>query len=496
MAIGPKWRTAFYSVLALGSAAAVTIYANILSRIDPFANMRGQAGNVNPIEIEFHDVGMRHWSHGKLVTSGQIGRIDVHRDHQQYDLYDVSNGIYHTTDAAFHYDGAHARWFDSAQRLEADGGVHVVGKNFDLRAPGFQSDKLTNLVHIGGPATGTLGGGQAKAIEVVYNLANESYETGPIEWKGKLAINTQQPDKSGPPSQGGQADDDSVRDWDIHGKHSFGDKGKKGLQHYVEMRATDNDSIVTSPKGTYDRNSDVVDCEGPVKYWGVKANLICDRLVIYRKEKRAVATGNVVIYIKPEDKQLAPDEKMEVPPFRPEVPDSISKDRPPAPMGSDQHSKELNDDLRSSETFKKYPATIRADRIVYWYKKGERHADITGSPQAQQELPEGRWRMAWSNHAKYDGEKETLTLISSPGLHDTRMKNSIGDDGTAAIYTFSTKDDDDYYEADDEHIILKSLDTEANEAAAKAGKGKTPPPTKPAAPPTKNPPGLEGPIGH
>src|ERR1019366_3974108 len=98
------------------------------------------------------------------------------------------------------------------------------------------------------------------------------------------------------------------------------------------------------------------------------------------------------------------------------------------------------------------PVRIGADRIVYWYKKGERHADITGSPQAQQELPEGRWRMAWSNHAKYDGEKETLTLISSPGLHDTRMKNSIGDDGTAAIYTFSTKDDDDYYEADDEQI--------------------------------------------
>src|ERR1022692_4551953 len=155
MAIGPKWRTAFYSVLALGSAAAVTIYANILSRIDPFANMRGQAGNVNPIEIEFHDVGMRHWSHGKLVTSGQIGRIDVHRDHQQYDLYDVSNGIYRTADAAFHYDGAHARWFAGAQRLEADGGVHLIGKSFDLRAPGFQSDKLTNLVHIKGPATGS-----------------------------------------------------------------------------------------------------------------------------------------------------------------------------------------------------------------------------------------------------------------------------------------------------------------------------------------------------
>ncbi|MHB8637534.1 MAG: hypothetical protein ACYC96_13780 [Fimbriimonadaceae bacterium] len=495
MTIGPKGRTVLFSALALASAAVAIVYVNVLRRIDPFASMRGPSGALNPIEIEFHDVNMKHWRQGRLVTSGRIGRIDVHRDHQQFDLYDVSNGVYRTADARFRYEGAHATWLAGSQRLEADGGVHVIGKNFDLRAPGFQSDNRTNLVHIGGPATGTLDGGQTKVVEVAYNLADDSYSTGPIEWTGKLAINTQQPDKSGPPSQGGQSSDSSVRDWHIVAGKTIHDKGKNGLVHYVSFRGTDGVSIVQAPKGTYDRAKDIVTSEGPVKYWGEKANLVCDHLVIYRKEERAVATGNVVIYIKPEDNQTL-DDKMEVPPFRPAVPDSISKDRPPAPMGSDQHSKDLVEELRSSETFKKYPATVRADKIVYWYKKGERHAIITGSPQAQQELPEGRWRMAWTHRALYDGEKETLTLISSPGARDTRMKNSLGDDGTATTYVFSTKDGDDSYEADNEVATLKSFDEDANAAAANAGKTKAKPQAKPNTPPPKNPPILQGPIGH
>ena len=496
MDIGPKWRTALYSALALGSAAAAIIYVNVLRRIDPFAAMRGPGDVTSPIEIELHDVDMRDWAHGKLVTSGRIGRIDVHRDHQQYDLYDVTNGVYRTADATFRYDGGHATWFSNAQRLEADHGVHVVGRDFDLRAPGFQANGTTNLVHIGGPAVGTLDHGKVRVVDVQYNLADESYRTGKMDWDGKLAINYQQPDKSGPPSQGGQADDNAVRDWHIEDGTTVHDKGRNGLFHYETFRGTDGVSIVQAPKGTYDRDRDIVTAEGPVKYWGEKANLICDHLVIYRKEKRAVATGNVVIYIKPEDNQRL-DDKMEVPPFRPAVPDEISKERPPAPMGSDQHSKDLNEDLRSSDTFKKYPATVRADKIVYWYKKGERHADITGSPQAQQELPEGRWRMAWTHHAIYDGEKETLKLISSPDQRDTRMKNSIGDDGTAEWYEFSTKDDDDSYTAFHEDALLKSLDQEANEAAAKAGKDKGKGPAKPpTSPPTKNPPNLQGPIGH
>ncbi|HLK16153.1 MAG TPA: hypothetical protein VKT78_15215 [Fimbriimonadaceae bacterium] len=493
MTVGPKWRTFLYSLLAFGSAAAVTVYVNILSRADPFAAMRGPSDISNPIEVEFHNLHLQHYRQGKLITSGQIGRIDVHRDHQQYDLYNVANGIYHTNDGTFHFDGDHAVWYSSAQRLMARGGVHVVSKSFDLRAPSFDCTRLTNILTVEGPATGTLGGGDVTASGIAYNLADDTYSTGKVVWRGKLALNFQNPERSGPPSQGGQSDD-KPRIWEVQLDHSF---EKNGIKHGTNLRATDGDSIITSPKGSWDRNNngDIIECEGPVKYWGVKANLICDHMTVDRKKKIATATGNVVMYIKPEEKQTGPDDKMEVPPFRPEVPENISKSRPPAPMASDQHSKDVVNDVRSNENFKKYPATVRADKIVYFYKKGERHAEITGSPQAQQELPEGNWRMVWSYRAHYDGEKETLTLYSSEGNRETRMKNSIGDDGTATRYEFSTKEGDDSYSADNEHVRGQSFDEEANDAAAKAGKKPDKAGTQ-KPPPGKNPPNLRGPIGR
>jgi lipopolysaccharide export system protein LptA len=331
---------------------------------------------------------------------------------------------------------------------------------------------------------------------VKYNTSDGSYQTGAIDWHGKLAINMQEPEKSGPPSQGGKpSDDDSVREWYIHGETTS--HPSKGLVTYGTCRATDKVSILTSPKGTYDKEKDILVCEGPVKYWGEKANMICDHLVVYHKEKRLVATGNVVIFVKPEDKQVL-DDKMEVQPFRPVVPDDVSKTRPPAPILTDKRSKDLNEDLRSSDNIKKYPTTIRADKIEYWYKKGERHAICTGSPQAQQEFPEGRWRMAWTHEADYDGEKETLTLISSKDVRDSRMKNSIGDDAIAARFELSTKDGDDSYEATNEDIHYFNLDEESNQAAAKAAadKKKTDTKTPSPPPPGKSPPIISGPIGH
>jgi hypothetical protein len=105
--------------------------------------------------------------------------------------------------------------------------------------------------------------------------------------------------------------------------------------------------------------------------------------------------------------------------------------------------------------------------------------------------------MIWSHEAAYDGEIERLKLKSSEGQFDTRMRNSIGDDLTCKNAEFSTKDNDSYYEAWEEKGRGKSYDEEANEAAGKAAAdkkkkddGKTPPP------PVKNPPGLNGPIGH
>ncbi len=490
MKVSSLGRTVLFSALAFATAAAVTVYVNKLSELDPFAGLRNRQDVMNPIDIQFKDVEMKHWKKGKLVTSGHIGRVDVHRDRQVYDLYNVTDGVYHTADSTFHYEGGHAIWYTAAERLNADGGVRVSGKNFDLTAPNFVYNAMTNIVEVPGPATGKLAGGITKVENVHYNISNEHFKAGPIHWEGLVAINYQQPEKSGPPSQGGKSDDNATRSWIIDSPDYETDKDNTDVTHYKNIRATDKVSIFTSPVGTYDRKKDVIICEGPVKYWGEKANLICDHLEIYQKEKRLVATGNVVMYLKPEDKQVL-DDKMEVPPFRPVVPEEVSKDRPPPPILTDKHTKEANDELRKTDNVKKYPSTIRADKIVYWYKKGNRHAICTGSPQAQQEFPEGRWRMGWAHEADYDGEKDLLTLISSAKeKRDARMKNSIGDDGVAEKFILSTKDGDNYQHAFNFSGIFVSTDEDANSNAAKAAADKK------GAGTTKPPSGLNGPIGH
>lgn len=89
---------------------------------------------------------------------------------------------------------------------------------------------------------------------------------------------------------------------------------------------------------------------------------------------------------------------------------------------------------------------IVCDEVEYWYRKGQRHGHIIGYPQGRQDLPQGRWRMVWAASADYDGEKDTLTLYSTPGKNDVRMKNSKGDDLIALTLTVSTKDDADEQE--------------------------------------------------
>jgi LPS export ABC transporter protein LptC len=105
--------------------------------------------------------------------------------------------------------------------------------------------------------------------------------------------------------------------------------------------------------------------------------------------------------------------------------------------------KKLDEELRNGKTLRKYPMVILCDQIEYWYGKGERHGHAIGSPQGRQELPGARWRDVWSTAADYDGEKDELTLMSTPGKIDVRMKNSKGDDVTALQLTVSTKEDAD-----------------------------------------------------
>ena len=69
------------------------------------------------------------------------------------------------------------------------------------------------------------------------------------------------------------------------------------------------------------------------------------------------------------------------------------------------------------------------------------------SDQARQELDGNRWRQVWTNKAYYDGEKETLRMVSSEGKMDTRMINSIGDDFVTEYLVTSTVDGSNDFES-------------------------------------------------
>ena len=147
--------------------------------------------------------------------------------------------------------------------------------------------------------------------------------------------------------------------------------------------------------------------------------------------------------VKPKEKQEEPATETELTPLPPAVPDSISSTRPPAP--DDETAKKKEDEIRGMKNLRQYPLVVLAPAIEYWYKKGERRAVITGSPQARQDLPDKGWRYVWADNAKYDGEKESLALFSAPTKQDVILKNSLGDELYGVSGVLSTKEDDDTY---------------------------------------------------
>jgi hypothetical protein len=268
---------------------------------------------------------------------------------------------------------------------------------------------------------------------MLYSMADDSYSVGPIVWEGTT---------EGPLAEIQSQAKPTHWKFETKGVSSF----KGDLQVFPEGEATDGEIIVKAQLLERNIKTDVVTATGRVFYFSEKANLVCDKAVIYRKEKRAVLTGNVDMLVKPEDaRKLAVEE---IPPFRPMVPDEVAKGRPSPPsVQKSEAQKALDDEVRSSGTGRKYPVSVTAGKIEYWYAEGQRRAVITGAPQAMQQLAGERWRYVWAVRAEYDGEKERLKMLASDGKDDLRMKTSLGDDVTARWIDLSTKEDEDDWSA-------------------------------------------------
>ncbi|MCH7904213.1 MAG: hypothetical protein IH944_06550 [Armatimonadetes bacterium] len=406
-------------IIGVPAVALLTIGVGWVSmaeilRADAFVKFRGGDEPLGATEgIAISNFEFKIHEFDRLTSSATVDSASVTRDRSTITMTGVRNGhFWMEEDDDFFYEAERAVYRYYTRQLLADEGVHVWNDRMDLFADEFQYDKDTGTLTIQGEVTGTLDGGYLIASEVGYVTDGRILTAGEVSWTGKLQDPVQ----------------DERREWQIHGLHMeiVGDVGR-----YEEARATDGEIIVVADFVTHYREEDVLIATGNVRYWSVDVNLKCDEATVYRDERRVKLVGSVTMLIKAED-----DEKLE----ETKILDVPRMDRDGTPTDPQAATDEQIEALRDTENIRKFPTKVVADQVEYWYKDGERRAVITGNPFARQDLASG-WRFGWAHSALYDGEAETLTLLSSEGKQDAMLLLSIGDRFKATDITLSTNED-------------------------------------------------------
>jgi hypothetical protein len=476
----PRYAKIFFAFFAALVVAGAAFRAQRFLTQDPFANFK-QADLFGDVGIRLSTVQVKHYSGTKLVGIANVDRIDVRQDRQYLDFYGIHNGSFITPHGPISFVADLANFNAITHELNVTSGGKVTNKDIAVTTPAFRYDQQTGILDMPGSVQGKFYDGNIAAQGLSYNATDKTYEIQTVRWVGTLPKETLE-------VGGGQASGQSRTPWNLSGHV----KGTPDLDVYTDATATDGEVLIKAPRIERDKHSDVLTATGKVYYFSEKANLVCDKAVVFKREKRAVLTGDVHMLVKPKDQEKL--ELQDIPPFHPPVPDKIASARPAAPAPQEaQQQKDLDDEVRSSKTSRKYPMHVKADRIEYWYGKGTRHAIITGKPEAYQQMVSDRWRRVLTFKAFYDGENDLLTLQSAPGKSDTRMVNSIGDDLTAQSFKVSTKDDDETYEGEQVQGVVYSEEEDIPKGKPKGGTGTpaaAPPTAGSAGPPTStNPPG-------
>jgi hypothetical protein len=470
-------------VAALAVVLAAGAVIQTVLRIDAYAALKATSKSVDPnLGVRIEGVTIKSYEKDKLVLKANMDRLDVRQDKQHYDLFGVKDGVFYSKKEALEFDAPKAQWNVQAHELEAPDGGHIKGKEADLQVPQFAFNSKTGVMNTLGPVKGKLSGkikGNIEAKGVRYDINKGSIRTGPISFAGTF-------------SGFQEAGQTSQRRWKLAGElmESEGD-----TRIYTKGEATDGDIWVFADRIEQNVKTDIIIATGHVKYISVKTNMACDKAVIDRAKKVATLTENVTMLLKAKEKQVAIKSDEGIPPFRPIVPAEIAKTRPQAEIdGPTAEQKKLDDEIRSSRNIRDYPTVCYADKVVYWYGKDNKHAEISGKPQARQELRDGAWRQIWTNMAYYDGEKDTLKLVATPGKDDLRMIDSIGDDSTAETLIVSTEEGNDKIWATKVRATVPDYDNEIPKgdkpktATTGGGGGQ-------GTPPPKQKPPLSGGIG-
>jgi len=412
-------------VVGIGAFTAGAVFGFPLLAKDAFADHRPGSGpwEDQTIGMQLNGVKMSVFDGDKLMTEADIGTVNIGKDRQTFGFLDITGRAGDTDKIDFTADKGD--YNSIAAQLRFQTGIRLQNKDFDLFAPKLTVDDRFDNIQIPGPLKGTLAGGKFVASNVKYKLGEKEMITGPVRWQGTLPKSAQQ----------GTPITNQRIPWDIQGNDGI---AKNGIMKYTDARATDGEQLIRAKNVDFNSKTDVLIATGPAYYYGDDINLVADKITVYRKERRLLLEGNVRMLVKPKDQ---PDIGGEIPPMRPDVPTNIAQGRPDPPTPEEaSQQKDLDEALRSSKTIRDYPALIKAATITYWYRQGERRADIQGSPECLQDFPGNRWRRVVAGKAFYDGEKETLKLETIPGQTLARLKTSIGDDLTADWFEVSTKE--------------------------------------------------------
>ena len=451
--------------LCIVAFPAVYNYLKIFVSTDPFSSLFAKSPEDidDSIEIRMDKVVLRDYKGAKLISRANANRIDILKDRQSVNLYGVTNGVYDGSKGHFTYSAASATWSLGAKWVTVNKSLDIHGKDLDLHAQGLTYDDRVGELRITGKVTGRLYKGHVVASTVRYNMTSGASETGAVDWTGKLDLGPQDEAQSAP------------RTWNIHGAHQ---KTTGDVSVFEKGTATDGDLILVAPIVEHNQKTDVLTANGGIQYYSAKADITADKCVVYRKEKRAVLTGHVVMYVKPKSQEDTPTKQEKLPEFKPVTPDKVVAKHLSTPPDKDTE-KEMEDEIRSTKNLRDFPMVVVSAQIEYWYAKGNRHAVITGEPQGRQTLKGDEWRHLWSHQAFYDGEKETLRLVSTESKKDTIMKNSLGDNTKATEITVSTKEGDDEMDCTEPESLINTFDDEIpRDDKTKSNDKGTPPPTK------------------
>jgi lipopolysaccharide export system protein LptA len=427
-------RNAAWALTGMAAVVGGLVWARDLVRIDPFARLRQPATVEEEAGIKLTNVRMKHYKRGDLVAQASADELEVRKDRQQFDLVGVRDGLLYKSGEKARFIAERANYNVARQTLEITEGARFANENLDLQTDRLTYDQKTSEVTVPKEITGKLYGGNVRSDDFRFTLGTGAFAGRNGTWSG---------DPSNLPAMRGLPQIGGATAWIFNAKDYESPDGKTTI--WLDATAEDGEVLVKGQRIEHDHATDVITVTGKVEYFSAKANLVCDKAIVYRKEKRADLTGNVRMLFKPKSAQAKPI-AMEIPPFRPLVPEQIARDRPAPPTEAER---EADREVHSARNLRDHPVAVAASRIEYWYGEGERRAKITGAPQARQEFPGGRWRHLWTFEAFYDGEKETLRLVGAPGKAETRVITSTGNDATAVEFEVSTQENNEWSKGKD-----------------------------------------------